>query len=259
VGAIDTEPWTLAPWPHRAYRRLPVFRPTTVAVSVLVVVAIETALVLTLGPLVRIFGEATLRIAQMVGTMAWLGRDRFLGVDLFPLLFSEIPPLSPQAALLWLAGGAGALALVSRSEWVIPPVRFLLAFNLALLSASALYLVFAGRLGYDAAEFSNLYLRTVVVVWLVTPLFIAGLSLTLPFSALERAALMVLTLAYDVVFCAVRYALFAWLLTEVGAVVMANLYLFLGPLLDFVYLVGIFALFLPRLGRRLGREMAFES
>jgi len=125
--------------------------------------------------------------------------------------------------------------------------------------ASAVYLTFAGRLGYDAAEFSNLYLRTVVVVWLITPLFIAGLSLMLPFSALERAALMVLTLAYDVVFCAVRYALFAWLLTEVGAVVMANLYLFLGPLLDFVYLVGIFALFLPRLGRRLGREMAFES
>jgi hypothetical protein len=83
--------------------------------------------------------------------------------------------------------------------------------------------------------------------------------LTLPFSVLERTVLMVLTLGYDIVFSAIRYAVFAWLLTGVGAVVMANLYLFLGPLLDFVYLVGIFALFLPRLGRRLGREAAFES
>jgi hypothetical protein len=221
--------------------------------------AIETALVLSLGPLLRIFGEGSVRIARMTGMAAWLGRDRFLGVDLFPLLFGEIPAVAPQAALLWLAGGMGALALVCRSEWMALPVRCLLAFNLAVFSASALYLVFFGRPGYDAAEFSHLYLRTIVVVWLITPLFLTSLSLTLPFSVLERTVLMVLTLGYDIVFSAIRYAVFAWLLTGVGAVVMANLYLFLGPLLDFVYLVGIFALFLPRLGRRLGREAAFES
>jgi hypothetical protein len=226
-------------------------------VSVLLVAAIEGALVLTLGPLLRVFGEGSLRIARMTGMAAWLGRDRFLGVDLFPLLFTEIPPVAPPAALLWLAGSIGALAVVCRAGWIALPVRCLLAFNLAVLSASALYLAFFGRLGYDAAEFSQLYLRTIVVVWLVTPLFLVGLSLTLPFSALERTALMVLTLGYDIVFSTIRYAVFAWLLTAVGAPVMANLYLFLGPLLDFVYLVGIFALFLPRLGRRLGRAGAF--
>jgi hypothetical protein len=229
-----------------------------VAVSVLLVAAIEAALVLTLGPLVQIFGDATLRVARAVGTAAWLGRDRFLGVDLFPLIIGEIPPLAPEAAVLWLAGSAVALGLVWLAKWIAPPIWYLLAFNLALLAASALYLAFAGRLGYDAAEFSRLYLRTVVLVWLITPLFTAALSLTLPFSALERAGLVVLTLAYGIVFSAVRYALFAWLLTRMGAVVMANCYLFLGPLLDFVTLVGIPALFLPRLGRRLGRDVAVE-
>jgi hypothetical protein len=227
--------------------------------SVLLMAAIEAALVLGLGPLLRVFGDSSLRIAQLTGLAAWLGQDRFLGVDLFPLLIGEPPPVAPQAALLWLAGGLGTLALVCRAGWMALPVRCLIAFNLAVFSASALYLLFFGRLGYDAAEFSQLYLRTIVVVWLITPLFLAGLSLTLPFTALERTALMGLALAYDIVFSAIRYAAFAWLLTAVGAVVMANLYLFLGPLLDFVYLVGIFSLFLPRLGRRLGRQGAFTS
>jgi hypothetical protein len=66
------------------------------------------------------------------------------------------------------------------------------------------------------------------------------------------------SLVYDMVFSAVRYALFIWLLVRLGAVVMATLYLFLGPLLDVIYLVGIFAVFVLRLTRRIGERDLFQ-
>lgn len=245
--------------PHRAYRRLPVFRPVDVAVSLLLVGALEGALVLYLEPLVRVFGLVTFRLVRFAGTAASLGSDRFLGVELFPLVFGSIPPLDYQTLVLWFAGGATALVTVWRTTRIPGPLRLLLAYNLALLTASALYLLFAGHLGYDAEEFSRLYLRTIVVVWLVAPVFLAGLSLALPFSPAERVGLALLTLGYDILFCAVRYALFVWLLTGLGAVVMANLYLFLGPLLDVIYFVGIFAMFVLRLGRRLGGRVEYTA
>jgi hypothetical protein len=251
--ALSVDPPTLALPPPRAYRRLRVVTPAGLVVSALVVVGLEAAVLLSLEPLVRVFGDVTFRLVRLTGAVAWLGTDRFLGVDLFPLVFGSIPPSSYQAVVLWLAGSLAALVLVWNAEWIVAPLRFLLAYNLTLLSASALYLLFAGQLGYDAEAFSRLYLRTIVMIWLVTPLFMAVLGLTLPLTALERGGLLVLTLAYDVGFSAVRYAVFVWLLTQLGAVVMANLYLFFGPLLDIIYFVGIFAVFVRRLARRLSR------
>jgi len=93
----------------------------------------------------------------------------------------------------------------------------------------------------------------------VMPAFMGVLSLTLPFSPLEQAGLVLLSLAYDILFSAVRYALFVWLLVHLGAVVMANLYLFLGPLLDIIYLVGIFAMFVIRLRRRTTEQDLFRA
>jgi hypothetical protein len=245
--------------PHRAYHRLPVFRPLDVLGSLLIVGALEAALILYLPSVVRLFGLLSFTLVRFAGATASLGSDRFLGVDLFPIVFGSIPPLTYQALLLWLGGTAAALLLVWRSRRIAVPFRLLLAYNLALMTASAFYLLFAGHLGYDAEEFSRLYLRTVVVVWLVAPVFLAGLSLTLPFSIAERAALVLVTLGYDILFCATRYALFVWLLTGLGAVVMANLYLFLGPLLDVIYFVGIFAAFVLRLRRRLGRGLEYMA
>ncbi len=245
--------------PHRAYRRLSVLTPTTVGLSVLLMVGLECGLLLFLPEVVRVFGFATFAMVRFVGTAAWLGNDEFLGVPLFPIVFGSIPPADYQSLLAWLGGSVAGILALRRAQRVVAPLRFLLVYNLLLMAASALYLLFAGHLGYDAEEFSRLYLRTVVIIWLVTPVFMAALSLTLPFSPLDRVGLIVLTLLYDVTFSAVRYALFVWLLTRLGAVVMANLYLFLGPLLDVVYFVGIFALFVLRLTRRLGRNPEFQA
>jgi hypothetical protein len=244
--------------PHRAYRRLPVLRPASIALSLFLVAGLEALLVVYLAPVVRVFGLTTFELVRYVGTPAAMGRDEFLGVPLFPLVFGTIPPLGYGAVLLWLAGSLAAVVGLGRlRRVVVAPLRYLLVYNLLLLAASAFYLLFAGHLGYDAEEFSRLYLRSVVTIWLVTPVFMGLLSLTLPFSPLERVGLVGLTVVYDMIFSAVRYAVFVWLLRNLGAVVMANLYLFLGPLLDVIYFVGIFGVFVLSVAHRMERRPAY--
>ena len=236
--------------PHRAYRRLPPLTLASISFSVALVVLVEVALVWYLPQVVQAFVLTAAELVRLSRTAVGLGTDELLGIPLSPLTFESIRPLSYQALLLWLGGCVAAIVLLTRRRWLLMPVRYLIVYNLLLIAGSAYYLLFFGQPGYDADDFSRLYLRTVVTIWLVTPAFMGVMSLTLPFSALEQVGLVVISLVYDMVFSAVRYALFVWLLVHLGAVVMANLYLFLGPLLDVIYLVGIFAVFVLRLTRR---------
>ncbi|HEY7142532.1 MAG TPA: hypothetical protein VIE44_20755 [Methylomirabilota bacterium] len=244
--------------PPRAYRRLPPLAPTSVLFSVVLFIGLEVALFWYLPQIVRVFALATVDLLRFSRTAVQLGADEFLGVRLLPVLFETVRPLSYQALLLWLGGSVAAIVLLTQRRWLLMPVRYLIVYNLLLIAASAYYLLFFGRPGYDAGDFSQLYLRTVVTIWLVTPAFMGVMCLTLPFSPLEQIGLVILALAYDMVFSAARYALFVWLLVHLGGVVMANLYLFLGPLLDVIYLVGIFAVFALRLTRRISEQDLFR-
>jgi hypothetical protein len=245
--------------PPRAYRRLPRLGRANVVFTVALVVGVEGLLYWYLPQVVRAFSLFTVALVRFTHTAVGLGTDELLGVPLLPLVFESIPPLSYQGLLLWLSAcGAGILLLTAR-RWLSMPVRYLIVYNLLLIAASAYYLLFAGQPGYDAVDFSRLYLRTVVTIWLIMPAFMGVMSLTLQFSPLEQVGLVALSLAYDMVFSAVRYALFVWLLVHLGAVVMANLYLFLGPLLDVIYLVGIFAVFVRRLTRRTEERELFRA
>jgi hypothetical protein len=248
----------LALAPPRAYRRLPPLGWANVIFSVALVAGLEGLLFWYLPQVARAFALATMALVRFSRTAATLGSDEFLGVPLFPLVFEGSRPMHYLAILLWLGACAAGILLLTQRGWLSMPVRYLIVYNLSLLAASAYYLLFFGQPGYEAADFSRLYLRTVVTIWLVTPAFMGLMSVTLPFSPLEQVGLVLLALAYDMVFSAVRYALFVWLLVHLGAVVMANLYLFLGPLLDIIYLVGIFAVFVLRLTRRAGEQELFR-
>jgi hypothetical protein len=177
----------------------------------------------------------------------------FLAIQIRPLQI-EVQPLDYRALLVWFLASIAAAGVLAGTKRIGAPARYMAIYNLAMVAFSAAYMLFAGELGYGAEAFSELYLRTAVVIWLVIPVFVGAVSLFLPFTMPERLLLVGASFAYNLVFSAVRYALFAWILSWSGAVTMASLYLFFGPLLDFVYMVGVFSMFLVPLSRRLDRE-----
>src|SRR5262249_12406953 len=130
--------------PHRAYRRLSVFRPGSVALSLFLVLGLESALVLYLAEVARLFGLATFELARFTHPPVRLGTDHFLGVPLFPLVFGTIPPLNYRVVLLWLAGSVAAMLVVAGLRRIPAPLRYLITYNLLLVAGSALYLLFTG-------------------------------------------------------------------------------------------------------------------
>jgi hypothetical protein len=177
--------------------------------------------------------------SYLMGSISWL--EFHLG------------PMTYQAAWLWFAVFLVAARVFFVTSKISPPLRLMCSFVGVTISLSALYMLFFGHLGFEGEAFSILYVRTSVIVWLLSPIMVGLLGLTMPFTSWERLALVSLCWTSIFVLSAVRYALFVWALTQFGSVLMPSLYLFLGPVLDFVYLMSIFSLFLVPLGRRLDR------
>jgi len=236
--------------PHRAYRRPRALTAGSVATSVALIAAGEFLVVVFLGRLADHYTRASAFLLPG-GTRS--SPRPFLGIQLRPLQI-QIQPLDYRALLVWFLASVAIAGVLTGTHRIGAPGRYMVIYNLAMIAVSAAYMLFAGELGYGAEAFSELYLRSAVVIWLVIPVFLGGVSLFLPFTMLERVLLVGASFAYNVVFSAVRYALFAWILSWSGAVTMASLYLFFGPLLDFVYMVGVFSMFLVPLSRRLDRE-----
>jgi hypothetical protein len=97
-------------------------------------------------------------------------------------------------------------------------------------------------------------LETMTAIWLVLPLFIGTVTILFPFTLLASIAIILSTVVFDIVLAASRYAAFIVILNHSGPILMADLYLSFGPLLDVIPLTGIFAIFLGLLARRLRRD-----
>ena len=238
--------------PHRSYRRLTALNWRSAGVTAVLLVAMEVLLAARLDDLSKLFSDIALSLTSGTGTELAVSSQSYLGSTIYPITFS-LEPMDYTVVWPWFVGSLVGSWLLFRVRKLHPPLRLIGSFGLAVVAASALYLLFFGHLGYEGEAFSILYVRTNALVWLLAPFVMGTLSLTLPFTSVERLGFVSLCVACLLVLSSVRYAVFIWVLSEFGALFMPALYLFLGPLLDFVYLMSVFALFLAPLGRRLDR------
>lgn len=239
--------------PHRSGRT---FAASAQALIAAIVGFIGTELLLAFadGRLVRsvVFFDA--RMLALIGTPTTVHSDAFLHMHLVALLFS-MPSHRYTELLTWIGLCVLGIVLLSVFKPVHGPLRYFITFNLLIIASEATYLLFAGYLGYSTWDFSVLLLHTMLVTWLVTPFFVATIVALFPFRFLEGIALIVGCTVYVVVLEIVRYAVFIAILSRTGPILMSDLYLLYGPLLDVIPLVGIMALALTRLSMRMQTEM----
>ncbi len=238
--------------PLRASRR-PRLAMDEVWASAAILAALEALLVWRLGDLARTAtGLERALGGRPVGTRSLLGAA-------VSRLDMHVAPLDFRQLAVWAVAGAAAVFLLADAPGVSVPLRFIFAYNAAIVSASAMVMLYRGRPPFEAAAFSDLYARTAVEIWLVLPAFLGVLSLGLPFRWWERLALVSGILIYDVLFSAVRFVAFGSLLGSLGGVTMAPLYLSAGPPLDFVLAVAGYSLLVTRLAKRVRGPEAVQS
>jgi len=239
--------------PHRSYRTISL--DASGAFLTLPVFVIVEVIAVVLAPFAaRAMAQFALFSAHLEGIVVRPFGDRFGWIELQPMTFAmhhdDWVGLSLTLVICVLT-----VALFSFWQQPPMPLRYFINLNALVVGGAALYILFAGHLGYDSAAFSQLMLRTAVLTWLTMPVFIALFAALFPFSWWERLLFIGITVAYDVPLSIVRYAAFVGILARTGPALMPDLYLLFGPLLDAIPIITFFSVFLVRAAHRLDRNV----
>mgnify|MGYP003976179897 FL=1 len=167
-------------------------------------------------------------------------------VCVFPTKFVSLINFAASVLLIVLVPGA---KIMPRSFVIY------LVFLSILTAISSLFFTFVPHLfPYDIVDFSILYIGSQLGTWLLMPVVMAFVLTPLPAPALEKFGIILATLAYSIVFGAIRYAALMLILNKLSVLHMAALYFSLGPLVDFIYIVAIYSLYVNRIAIRLDKK-----
>lgn len=237
---------TAAIRPPRATRRPIVSRVNLIA-SALAVIGFEAVLVVFLPRILDAYAWTLSRFE--IGPVT---REASVRGEV-PVVGFEAPLPSPNV----LVAIMGAAALVAFAAAYLtrggPLLKGVVIAEATLFGAAAAFMLATGEPPFGASEFGSLYAETSVLTWLVLPLLLGLISLTVPFRVWERAVLVALIVAHGMLLSALRFGFFAETLDAGSAVLMAPLFLNFGPLLDFMGAVAIYSALLVRVSARLAR------
>jgi hypothetical protein len=235
--------------PHRSYRRLPVTS-TGALTTIPAVLLVELVVILCAQWALNAMSAFASFVAAREGIATQPFPDPFLFLTTHPMTFAMRHSDWIELCVVMFVC---VVTIVALSVWTrIPaPVRFFVNLNLLLIGGAALYLLLVGRLGYDSVAFSQLMVRTALFTWLIMPVFVGLFASLFPFTIWQRLLFIAITVAYDVPLSIVRYGLFVAILGKTSSIVMADLYLVFGPLLDAIPIICFFSIFLVRVARSL--------
>ncbi len=147
-------------------------------------------------------------------------------------------------------------ALISLLIIVITPlISFLtkpFAIWLVLVSfinfiSGVFFVFFADYFPYSMVIYLDLYMKTVICIWLIIPYILLLGFIPLPTNLIQKLGIILLTVLYSIVFGLLRYLVYIYILREFSYLFMAIIFFMFGPFFDFVYIVGFYSVFVSNL------------
>ena len=135
-----------------------------------------------------------------------------------------------------------------------PLVIFLVILSVIHVISSLFFIFIPYKFPYDATDYSQLYMIQEISIWFFIPILMGLAILPLPANIFLKLLILLFTFGYSIVFGIVRYAVFLYILSNLSMIYMAILFFALGPLIDFIYVVGIYSLFLNKLAGKLAED-----
>jgi len=240
---------------HRAYKKLARIQRRPAALLFLLVVLLDGCIAYWHEPI----------LARFVGVVAWI--LDWCGIPVTVTTWTFLPTWVTRMPVLDAAGSFPShrfaltafvisvliVAIMPRIRPLPKAIRVYVVFLALLNSVSAAFFVVAPHLfPYDVLDFSLLYMGTQFGMWLLLPVVMGVALAPLPAPTAEKFLVIVLTVCYAALFGAVRYASFLYLLDATTVLHMAAMFFALGPLIDFVYMVSIYAIYVNIVALRLG-------
>ena len=239
---------------HRAYKKLARFKRGPAFLLFLIVAVMDALMAWFHQPILGRFVRAVSRMLDACGVESVVTTWTFLPTWVTRMPVLDAPGVFPSKRFALTAFVINVL-LVAISPHIKPipkAIRIYVVFLALINVASAGFFVLAPHLfPYDVLDFSLLYMGTQFGIWLLLPVVLAVALAPIPSPTVEKVLIILLTLAYATVFGAVRYASFLYLLNAITVLHMAAMFFALGPLIDFVYLVAIYAVYVNVVAVRL--------
>ena len=121
---------------------------------------------------------------------------------------------------------------------------------------SALFFIFVPhRFPYDLDTFLVLYSETAIVMWFFIPVVLGFALYPLPSSIWSKALLIVATVCYSIVFNMFRYIVCTYVLWRFTYLFTATFYFCFGVLIDVICIVGLYALYMSMLSKRIQHDL----
>jgi len=149
------------------------------------------------------------------------------------------------------------LVCLPKIEMAKPIVTFCMVVVFINFVSSLFFLFFAYRFPYELADYSVLYMKQQIGIWFFVPVIMGFAMLPLPSTLLSKSITMLITVFYSLLFGTVRYVVFLFILSKVSMLYMAILFFVFGPLVDFIYIVGIYSIHAMRLAEKIKGDFGF--
>jgi len=243
---------------HRSYRNMKNIKKKNLLFRALFVIIIFDSLILWLFP------DITLLMNEFAGFILSPFYDNIMIVSepfIFgPVYLIDISSRFPTFNFSVLTALISFLIIVvmiwrtDKSE----PFSIWIIFASIVLFISSLFFVFYGNyFPYPLRTFFDLYIKTVVAIWLIIPILITIAFIPLNMTFMSKFFVVLLALVYSIIFATTRYVAFIFILREYSSLFMAILYFIFGPFLDFIYIVGIYSYITSKVARKIKDKDSF--
>jgi hypothetical protein len=175
-----------------------------------------------------------------------------------PLFYVQVPDSFPSY-FFSLANAVVTLLLLMILPFIQrfkPFLIFTVILCMAHAVSSLYFLLFPADFPYTAGDYSQLYMLQEISIWFFMPIIMGMAVLPMPASFLLKAGTMVSLYLYSLLFGLVRYIVFLMILSKISMIYMAVLFFALGPLVDFIYAVGIYTLFVNKVAKNLAEDFS---
>jgi hypothetical protein len=241
---------------HRAYRKISDSGRHVILEFFLFVIPLEIAIFLLYPEVTYIVSSSAkyalssyLPIEDMM-----IIKKSFITSDIYMLNLPGKYP-SPLFSFLSFLVALINIFLVFKSR-IYQPIAMWLVFLLGInLISSAIFILAPSSFPYTMQHFSELYITTEVGVWLFVPVIMGLALLPIPTNIFSKFIITVLTTFYSIIFGIVRYIVFLFILTKLSYIFMPVLYFSFGPLVDFIYIVGIYSLYVSHFAEKLPQDL----
>ena len=255
IDSINTDEKAVTYY-HRAYRKLKSKNKVYILLEFLILNGFFISLILFSYPLITSFTSSFTKsaLSPLFKNIEIIIKP-YLLKGVYIVAFAGKYPTRSFALLMVLISSL-IIFLIPWIKKIPKPISFWIIFIFLINLISSLFFVFfADKFPYSLTIFSELYIKTEIAMWLLIPVLLTLAFIPLPSNILEKFIVITITLAYSVIFGCVRYVVFLYVLREFSYLFMAMLFFIFGPLMDSIYIVGIYSFYVSILAKKIKRKM----